>query len=253
MKDFNINIIPCLNDNYSYVISVGRDALVIDPSESKPIINFIEKNNLELKFILNTHHHFDHVGGNLELKDKYNLLIAGNENDKKRIPGIDILLNETEKFLFNSHEFQVINTPGHTSDCISFYVKSMKSVFTGDAVFSLGCGRLFEGSPNEMWKSICKIKSLPDDTNIFCGHEYTMNNAIFTKAIIDNEAIDLKIREIKKLRSNNIPTIPTTIAAEKKLNIFFQADRDEIKSLFSKELINDEEAFKMIRLAKDNF
>ena len=93
MKDFNINIIPCLNDNYSYVISVGKDALVIDPSESKPIINFIEKNNLELKFILNTHHHFDHVGGNLELKDKYNLLIAGNENDKKRIPGIDILLN----------------------------------------------------------------------------------------------------------------------------------------------------------------
>ena len=124
MKDFNINIIPCLNDNYSYVISVGKDALVIDPSESKPIINFIEKNNLELKFILNTHHHFDHVGGNLELKDKYNLLIAGNENDKKRIPGIDIFLNETEKFVFNSHEFQVINTPGHTSDCISFYVKS---------------------------------------------------------------------------------------------------------------------------------
>jgi hydroxyacylglutathione hydrolase len=129
----------------------------------------------------------------------------------------------------------------------------MKSVFTGDAVFSLGCGRLFEGSPNEMWKSICKIKSLPDDTNIFCGHEYTMNNAIFTKSIIDNEMIDLKIREIKKLRSNNIPTIPTTIEEEKKLNIFFQADRDEIKSLFSTELINDEEAFKMIRLAKDDF
>ena len=129
----------------------------------------------------------------------------------------------------------------------------MKSVFTGDAVFSLGCGRLFEGSPKEMWNSICKIKSLPDDTSIFCGHEYTMNNAIFIKAINDSQKIDLKIREIKELRSKNIPTIPTTVEEEKKLNIFFQADKNEVKSLFSKEFINDEEAFKMMRSAKDNF
>ena len=103
MSNLKIDIIPCLSDNYSYVLSIGKDALVIDPSEALPIIKFLEKNNLKLKYILNTHHHFDHVGGNLELKNKYSALIAGNEKDKERIPGIDILLNESEKFLTNTN------------------------------------------------------------------------------------------------------------------------------------------------------
>ena len=253
MNNFKIDIIPCLSDNYSYVVSIGKDALVIDPSEARPVIKFLEKNNLELKYILNTHHHFDHVGGNLELKTKYSALIAGNEKDKERIPGIDILLNENEKFYFHKSEFEIINVPGHTSECIAYYIRSENAIFTGDAVFSLGCGRLFEGSPKEMWNSICKIKSLPDNTLIYCGHEYTTSNANFVQSINDNEEIRLKIIKIKELRERNIPTIPTTIAEEKRLNIFFQANQDNIKSLLSNANISDEEAFTIIRSAKDTF
>ena len=253
MSNLKIDIIPCLSDNYSYVLSIGKDALVIDPSEALPIIKFLEKNNLKLKYILNTHHHFDHVGGNLELKNKYSALIAGNEKDKERIPGIDILLNESEKFYFNNSEFEIINVPGHTSECIAYYIKSENVVFTGDAIFSLGCGRLFEGSPNDMWNSICKIKSLPDNTLIYCGHEYTASNAKFVQSINDNDQIKLKIIKIKELRDKNIPTVPTTIAEEKELNIFFQANQKNIKSLLSDNNISDEEAFTIIRSAKDTF
>jgi len=253
MSNFKIDIIPCLNDNYSYILSIDKDALVIDPGEARPIIDFLKKNNLDLKYILNTHHHFDHVGGNLELKKKYKALIAGSERDKERIPGIDIFLNEGEKFYFNHYEFEIMNVPGHTSECIAYYIKSENAIFTGDAVFSLGCGRLFEGSPKQMWHSICKIKSLPDNTLIYCGHEYTASNAKFVQSINDNEQIKLKIIRIKELREKNIPTIPTTIAEEKELNIFFQADQDNIKDLLSNENISDEEAFTRIRSAKDAF
>ena len=253
MNNFKIDIIPCLSDNYSYIVSIGKDALVIDPSEAGPVIRFLEKNNLKLKYILNTHHHFDHVGGNLELKKKYSVLIAGNEKDKERIPGIDILLNESENFYFHKSKFEIINVTGHTSECIAYYIRSENAIFTGDAVFSLGCGRLFEGSPKEMWNSICKIKSLPDNTLIYCGHEYTASNANFVQSINDNEKIKLKIIKIKELRERNIPTIPTTSAEEKELNIVFQANQDDIKSLLSNKNISDEEAFTIIRSAKDTF
>ena len=253
MGNLKVDIIPCLSDNYSYIVSDGNQALVIDPSESKPIINFLEKNNLELKFVLNTHHHFDHVGGNLELKNKYNILIAGNANDKERIPGIDILLNENEKLNFNMNSIEIINVPGHTSECIAFYIKNENIIFTGDSIFSLGCGRLFEGSPQQMWNSICKIKRLPNNTKIYCGHEYTMSNAKFIQSINNNTQIKLKINEIEDLRAKDIPTIPTTVGDEKELNIFFQADQDNIKSLLSKDFLTDEEAFKIMRSAKDVF
>ena len=254
MGNLKVDIIPCLSDNYSYIVSDGNQALVIDPSESKPIINFLEKNNLELKFVLNTHHHFDHVGGNLELKNKYNILIAGNANDKERIPGIDILLNENEKFNFNMNSIEIINVPGHTSECIAFYIKNENIIFTGDSIFSLGCGRLFEGSPQQMWNSICKIKRLPNNTKIYCGHEYTHSNLNFCLEHDPNNTHlkDKKIDIEKKLNSKQ-PTIPSTIADEIKTNIFLRCDDSKIKHGLGLKDSPDVEVFSKLRDLKDSF
>ena len=186
----NIIIVPCLNDNYAYVCyNNKKDAFVVDPSEFKPVSHFIESNKLNLKFILNTHHHFDHVGGNYELKQKYNCKVIGSKLDRNRIPEVDILLKEGEKWKFKEDAAQIIEIPGHTTGHIAFYFSNQKIVFTGDTLFSLGCGRLFEGTPEMMWNSLQKLRNLPDDTKIYCGHEYTLNNALFTKSVIPGEVL----------------------------------------------------------------
>ena len=176
-----IEIIPCLKDNYSYVIIDEKKniACVVDPSESDPIIKFLDKNKVNLKFILNTHHHYDHVGGNKRLKEKYNASVVGFKGDKERIPEIDILVDDQEIWKYKNFEAKIIHIPGHTSGHICFYFYNHKLAFTGDTLFSLGCGRIFEGTHKQMYESLKKIKSLPLETKIFCGHEYTLNNSKF--------------------------------------------------------------------------
>ena len=176
-----IEIIPCLKDNYSYIIidESNKKTCVIDPSESKPIIDFLEKNNLKLNWILNTHHHYDHVGGNSELKEKYKAKIIGFADDHKRIPEIDILLKDQEIWKKDNFEAKIIHIPGHTLGHICFYFYKDNNLFTGDTLFSLGCGRIFEGTYQQMFNSLNKIKELPLNTKIFCGHEYTLQNSKF--------------------------------------------------------------------------
>ena len=178
-----IEIISCLSDNYSYLIhdEVSNTVAIIDPSEFKTCDKIIKKYN-KLDFILNTHHHADHVNGNLELKKKYNSKILGFSQDKKRIPGIDILLEENQKQKIGNLEFKVIFIPGHTKGHIAFFFSKEKIAFTGDTLFSLGCGRVFEGTHEEMFYSLNKIKNLPPDTKIYCGHEYTKSNLNFCLA-----------------------------------------------------------------------
>ena len=149
-----IEIIPCLKDNYSYVIidPENKSTCVVDPSESAPIIGFLKKNNLKLDYILNTHHHFDHIGGNIELKKLYNAEVLGFINDKHRIPGIDILLKDNEKWVFGNSQVKILHIPGHTLGHICFFFETEKIAFTGDTLFSLGCGRIFEGDHNQMLK-----------------------------------------------------------------------------------------------------
>ena len=179
----NVNIVPCLQDNYSFIIhdTETNTVGVVDPSEFNPIENFITKNLKKINYILNTHHHFDHTGGNLDLKKKYNAKVIGSEKDKERIPGIDIKLSNNDIFKFGNIEFKIIFIPGHTSGHICFYSKNEKIVFTGDTLFSLGCGRVFEGTHLQMLESLSLIKKLPKDTNIYCGHEYTKTNLDFCK------------------------------------------------------------------------
>ena len=237
-----VEIIPCLQDNYSYLIidESNKTASVIDPSEAKPIINFIEKENINLKYILNTHHHFDHIGGNKDLKKKYNSVVIGYKDDASRIPGIDILLKNNQIWKADNFEAKIMHIPGHTTGHISFHFFKEKLIFTGDTLFSLGCGKIFEGTYQDMFDSLNQIKKLPQDTKIYCGHEYTLQNSKFCiKHDPENLNLKNKIVEIKKKLENNIPTIPSTLKEENECNIFLRA--------------KDVESFSKLRDLKDNF
>ena len=237
-----IHIIPCLQDNYSYIIhdQSNNYACVIDPSEAEPIINFVKKNNLKLKYILNTHHHYDHVGGNERLKKEFGSKIIGFKGDKHRIPLIDIELEDQEIWTSNNFEAKIFHIPGHTSGHICFHFYKNNFLFTGDTLFSLGCGRIFEGTYNEMFNSLKVIKNLPEDTLIYCGHEYTKKNAEFClKYDSNNNELIEKIAQIKKSISKGNPTIPSTLREEITCNIFLKA--------------KDVEMFSKLRDLKDNF
>ena len=222
-----IEIIKCLQDNFSYLIIDEKTqiACVVDPSEAKPIINFLNKKKINLKYILNTHHHYDHVGGNSELKKKYNSCVIGFKGDKDRIPEIDILLEDNQIWKKDNFEAKIYHIPGHTTGHIAFHFFKEKKIFTGDTLFSLGCGRLFEGTYEQMFNSLKKIKQLPKDTEIYCGHEYTLQNSNFC---IANDPENLKLKEkITKIKNNlkkNLPTIPTILEDELECNIFLKAN-----------------------------
>ena len=237
-----IQIIPCLHDNYSYLVIDEKNniACAIDPSEAKPIIKYLEKKNINLKYILNTHHHYDHVGGNQELKKKYNALVIGYREDKDRIPEIDTLVDDQEIWKQESFEAKIIHIPGHTLGHICFYFFNEEAAFTGDTLFSLGCGKIFEGSYEQMFNSLMKIKALPLKTKIYCGHEYTKQNAKFCITHDkNNENLKNKIKIIDKKLENNLPTIPSTIREELDCNIFLRS--------------NKVETFSKLRDLKDNF
>ena len=237
-----VEVIPCLQDNYSYLIidKINNTACVVDPSEAKPIINFVEKESINLKYILNTHHHFDHVGGNKDLKKKYNSVVIGYKDDSSRIPEIDILLEDNQIWKAGNFEAKIMHIPGHTTGHICFHFSKEKLLFTGDTLFSLGCGKLFEGTYEDMFRSLDKIKKLPQDTKIYCGHEYTLQNSKFCIEY-DPENINLKnkIKEIKKKLENGLPTIPSILQDEMECNIFLRA--------------KNVESFSKLRDLKDNF
>ena len=238
----NIQIIPCLQDNYSYLIidEKNKIACVIDPGEADPIIEYLENKKINLKFILNTHHHYDHVGGNKKLKKKYAASIIAYEGDKDKIPEIDVLLKDQETWIYENFEAKIIHIPGHTLGHIGFYFYKEDSVFTGDTLFSLGCGKIFEGTYTQMFNSLMKLKALPQNTKIFCGHEYTRQNSKFCiSQDQNNEKLKAKINEIEIKIKNGLFTIPSTIKEELECNIFLRS--------------NNLETFSKLRDLKDNF
>ena len=250
-----VEIISCLSDNYSYLIhdEESNTVAIIDPSEFKPCDKIIKKYN-KLDFILNTHHHADHVNGNLELKKKYNSKILGFSQDKRRIPGIDILLEENQKQKIGNLEFEVIFIPGHTKGHIAFFFSKEKIAFTGDTLFSLGCGRVFEGTHEEMFYSLNKIKNLPPDTKIYCGHEYTKSNLDFCLAYdTQNTSLKEKAIDIQKKLNSNLPTIPTILGQEIKTNIFLRCNDPEIKLALDLKDSSEVEVFSKLRDLKDSF
>ena len=235
-------VIKCLDDNFSYVVlnEANNNACVIDPSESDPIIQIIKKKKINLKYILNTHHHPDHVGGNLELKREFNCNILGFIGDRNNIPGINIFLKDKELFKDEDFEFKTYHTPGHTAGHVIFHFYRQNILFTGDTLFSLGCGRIFEGSYDEMFRSLQLIKNLPKNTLIYFGHEYTRNNSKFCLTNDpDNIELNNIILKINELIGTGKPTTPSTLKEELETNIFLKSKN--IKT------------FKKLRDLKDNF
>ena len=251
-----ITPIQCLTDNYAYIIydNDSKTTGVVDPSESKPVVSFLENKNLKLNYILNTHHHFDHVGGNIELKKKYNAKIIGFKGDKHRIPGIDITVDDNEKWNFGNSTVKIIHIPGHTLGHICFFFEKEKIAFTGDTLFSLGCGRIFEGDYKQMLISLNKIKKLPKDTMIYCGHEYTYKNAKFCmKYDTENTNLKKKFEKVKSLSAQNLPTIPSMLEDELKSNIFLRCDQNDLKIKLDMKNHEDFKVFKKVRDLKDTF
>ena len=252
----SIEIIPCLNDNYSYLLfdkDVNQVAIV-DPSDFIACDKIINQKYKKLDYILNTHHHLDHVGGNQKLKEKYQSKVLGFELDKDRIPCIDTTLHKNQNFKIGNTSFQVIFVPGHTAGHIAFYSKDQKIVFTGDTLFSLGCGRIFEGTSEQMFSSINKLKNLPEDTKIYCGHEYTKKNLDFCiKYEPNNKYLKDKKSWINTKIKSNLPSIPVSIKEELRTNIFLRCNEQEVKYALNLDNSSEQEIFVKLRDLKDNF
>ena len=251
-----IFIINALSDNYIYLLRNEHKNItsVIDPGEAEPVIKFLNNKGWHLDEVINTHHHHDHVGGNRELLDIYKSNLIGPSYENDRISNIDILVSDNETVNITGIPTKVFHTPGHTLGHVCFYMPEEKCLFSGDTLFYLGCGRVFEGTMDQMWSSLLKLRTLPEDTSVYCGHEYTLSNMEFANYMdSDNALLNLVSLEIKNKRDKGLPTVPFNLGIEKKINPFFRADDvDLIKSLgFSRN--NAFEAFREIRLRKDNF
>ena len=253
----NIEPIKAFDDNYIWLMTTNEGSIVIDPGESKNLLKAIEKKNIKLDAILITHHHYDHTGGIEELLMKYpNLKVYGPNNN---IDLIKSRLRDGELLNIIGIDFEVIEIPGHTLDHIAYYANINNSpiLFCGDTLFAGGCGRVFEGTFDQMYESLMKLKKLPKNTRIYCGHEYTINNLKFAKAV-EPDNIDLIKRydEALDLRKNNIPTLPSTILIELKTNPFLRAGENNVKKIISNKFktgFSEKEIFSALRQWKDNF
>lgn len=237
-----VRAIPMLSDNYAWLLTdsaTGTTGLV-DPAEAAPAIAVLESLGKQLDFIFLTHHHADHIGGVPALQARYQPFIVGNGADMARLPRLDIDVHEGSMVAFGAAKLKVIETPGHTLGHIAYYIADGGILLPGDTLFSLGCGRLFEGSAAQMFESLAKLKALPDDTLVCAGHEYTMANAKFALNVDpDNEALRARAREVEALRAKNLPTLPVALAQERATNPFLRA-----KTIA---------AFAELRRAKDHF
>ena len=251
-----VTIIKCLSDNYSYLIKDKKTDLVgiVDPSEFDPVDIEISKTYKKLDFILNTHHHNDHVGGNIDLKKKYNSKIICSSYDEKKIPGVDIKKSDGDQFSLGETDFKIIHIPGHTLGHIAFYSEQANVIFTGDTLFSLGCGRIFEGTFEQMFESLEKIKNLPKNTMMYCGHEYTEKNGQFCISI-DKENVKLgnRIEDAKNKIQKKLPTLPITLGEEIETNIFLRCDDKKIKNNLKMDNGSKLEVFTKLRNLKDKF
>ena len=246
-----VHTLPALKDNYIYFLHEPKtkETIVIDPSLAPPVISFIQEKKWTLSCIWNTHHHWDHTGGNLELKEKFSCPIYGPENGKTKIPGITKNLTEQESLTIGKYKVSILETPGHTEKAVSFWIKEAKLLFCGDTLFSLGCGRLFEGTAKDLWQSLEKIKSLPKNTLIYGAHEYTEQNCNFALSI-EPENLDLKRKQkiISEKRKNNESTYPSLLETELKTNPFLRSEVLSVKSATNTKNLPHWETFASLRL-----
>ncbi len=251
-----IHMFPCLSDNYGFLLHDSENKLtaVVDTPEVSAIENALAEKKWQLTHILNTHHHWDHAGGNLELKKKTGCLIIGPRAESGRIPGIDIEVGDGDTFQFGNYTARIYDTPGHTAGHIVYYFESENLAFVGDTLFAMGCGRLFEGTAEQMWNSLQKIMQWPDDTKLYCAHEYTQENGRFALTVEPhNRDLISRMSEVDRLRKKGVPTIPTTLGMEKKTNPFLRPMSGDIQASLHMQNAPLTDVFARIRQMKDNF
>ena len=252
----SVRVLPvrCLRDNYAYVLSVDdRHCVVVDPSEAAPVQQCINEHNLTLVGILNTHHHYDHVGGNETLCSAASaastLRVVAHESDRGRVPEQTDFIGDDGTVELAGMSFGVMHVPGHTLGAIAYLIDDM--VFTGDTLFVAGCGRMFEGTPPQMHASLMRLASLPPETRVYCGHEYTANNLRFAAvADPDNQAVKKKLA----WANDETLTIPSTIAEERETNPFLRCAETAIAARYATPGTTEaSDVFGTLRGAKDNF
>lgn len=256
MHELQIRQIPVLNDNYVYLIHDPQSGAtgVVDPAVVDPVVARLDAEGWRLSHILNTHHHGDHVGGNLELKRKTGCTIVGPRADAARIPGIDVEVGEGDSYRFGGFEAKVFDVPGHTRGHIAYWFPAAAALFCGDTLFALGCGRLFEGTPAQMWASLSKLAALPDDTQVYCAHEYTAANARFALTVEPgNAALKARAEAIARRRGQGLPTVPSTLAEERATNPFLRPDSPDLRRTLHLEGADAVAVFAETRARKDRF
>jgi hydroxyacylglutathione hydrolase len=256
MAELEIELFRCRSDNFGVLLhdpESGKTAS-IDAPEEQPILDALARRRWTLTDIFTTHHHQDHVEANLALKARFNVEITGPKNEADKIPGIGFAFDDGGQFLFAGHPIEVIETPGHTAGHICYYLPQDKLLFAADTLFALGCGRLFERGPRDMWQSLLKLRKLPDDTVVYFGHEYTMSNAKFALTIDpQNVALRDRVKQIEATLAAGGHTAPTTIGVERATNPFLRADDVGIRKHLGMEGAEDWEVFAEIRARKDKF
>lgn len=252
----NIIQIPVLTDNYIYLLhdEPSGETAVVDPAVAEPVLEVLKQQGWQLTYILNTHHHGDHVGGNLELKQQTGCQIIASEFDKHRIPGIDRSVQDGDTINIGQQSAKVIATAGHTNGHIVYYFADSNALFCGDTLFVMGCGRLFEGSAADLWQSLQKLKTLPPTTRVYCAHEYSENNARFALTVEpDNMALQEKMTQIKQLRADGLPTVPSIIEEELATNPFLREDSSSLRKNLDAITNPAVEVFAKLRRLKDSF
>jgi len=248
--------VPCLSDNYAFLIhasETGETALV-DAPEAAPIRAALKARGWTLSHILITHHHSDHIDGVQSLRRDTSAKVIGNSADTRRLPKLDKAVGDGDMFRFAGHDVNVLDVSGHTIGHIAFHIPDANAAFTADSLMALGCGRVFEGTPEQMWASLSKFSQLPDDTVIYSGHEYTATNARFALTIEPgNKDLQARAKDITAKRANGQPTVPSTLAEERATNPFLRAHLQQVKSAINKPDATDAACFAEIRQRKDRF
>jgi hydroxyacylglutathione hydrolase len=256
MASLDIELVPLLKDNYAYLLhdSATGTTAVVDPSEARPVLAVARARGWRITHVLSTHHHWDHTGGNLEIKQATDCMVIGPGYDQERIPGIDAGVQEGDRFALGGAVAEILFIPGHTRGHIAYWFPEAAAVLCGDTLFSLGCGRLFEGTPEQMWTSLGKLRRLPAETRVFCGHEYTQANARFALTVDPtNSALKERAAEVDKLRAAGKATLPTTIGLELATNPFLRWHDPVIRRNLGMEKAADVDVFAEIRKRKDVF
>lgn len=253
---YDLITIPCLSDNYAYLLrdnDSGKVAL-IDAPEAAPILAELKKRDWELSQIWLTHHHPDHIQGVADVLKEHDANVIGAKVDEYRLPPLDRKVDEDDSITLGALETRVIDVSGHTVGHIAFYVPTAKAAFTADSLMALGCGRLFEGTPAQMWESLQKLMSLPEDTQICSGHEYTAANAKFALTVDpENPALILRAKDIAAVRAKGQPTVPSKLSTEINTNPFLRPADPAIRATLGMQDATDTEVFTEIRARKDKF